>query len=237
MTRDILSLKDRSQLLRIGAVATWAQLLIILVYAVLMGFIGPRVQSAEEFIAVFESSKALSLLRIDLLLMFLIAAYLFNLPAFLLALWRTNAVICIFAGLFTVIAVTLSFAGEATLSLYHLGQRMQDMGLDERRGLLAAADGLLAAGWWHSSASYMTGITLQGAGILFSLLMLWNPRFSNVTAIAGLTGNSFDMLQHLISPFAPEVASYFSFAMVAYLLWYPMLGRDLWRVSKEPSEI
>lgn len=67
---------------------------------------------------------------------------------------------------------------------------------------------------------------------MISLVMLRSKDFSRVTAISGLLGNAFDLVQHLLHPFAPSISQWFSMVMMVYLVWYPMLARDLFRLAK-----
>lgn len=221
------------QLYTIGAVASILQLAVILGYMVVVATLGPRITSAEEFFTVQNINPLASMLRVDFLFLILVGLYLGNFPALLAALWRVNPIVTLFATLFTVIGVTLSFANEATFSLLHLGNLYHGGGSEAQLAeWLAAGEAVLAAGWWNSSSSYMTGILLQGSGVAISFVMLGSKNFSKVTAISGLAGNAFDLIQHLLHPFLPSVSSIFSMFMIVYLLWYVMLARDLFRLAK-----
>ncbi len=86
---------------------------------------------------------------------------------------------------------------------------------------------------WNGSAAYMGGIPLQGSGVVISITMLRSEDFSKVTAWAGLLGNGFDLVQHILHPFAPSVAGPIQMVMgVFYVGWYPMLARDLFRLAR-----
>jgi hypothetical protein len=85
---------------------------------------------------------------------------------------------------------------------------------------------------WNSSAAYMSGILLQGAGVVISLIMLKSNDFSKVTAYSGLLANGLDLVQHIIHPFAPPASAIISSIMgLFYLVWFPMLGWDLLRLG------
>jgi hypothetical protein len=82
----------------------------------------------------------------------------------------------------------------------------------------------------------MGGILLQGSGVMISLIMLRSQDFHKVTAIAGLVGNGLDLIQHVIHPFTPSVASIIQQVMgLFYFVWYPMLAWDLFRLAKTQS--
>ncbi len=220
-------------LYKIGGVVTLLQLGAIFAAMVVMAALGPRITSAEEFFTLQQSHLLASLVRVDLLFLILVGLYLGNFPALLAALWRVRPIPTLFATLFTVIAVILSFANESTFALMHLGNQYAAATTEAQRALyLAAGEAVLAAGWWNSTGSYVTGILLQGSGVMISLVMLRSKDFSRVTAISGLLGNAFDLVQHLLHPFAPSISQWFSMVMVVYLVWYPMLARDLFRLAK-----
>jgi hypothetical protein len=221
----------------IGGTASLLQLAVILAYTVMTVILGPRLTSAEEFFAYQQGHRLLSILRVDFPLLILIGLYLGNFPALLVSLWRVNPVWSMFATLFTVIAVTLSFAGESTFALLHLGDQYATAASEAQRAqFLAAGEAVIASGWWNSSGSYMTGILLQGGGVIISLVMLRSRDFHRLTAISGLISNAFDLIQHLVHPFMPSISQYLSALMVFYLLWYPMLAWDLFRLAKAQSE-
>jgi len=138
------------------------------------------------------------------------------------------------ATLFTIIAVTLSFSGESTFALLHLGNLYHAAASDALRAqFLAAGEAVLAAGWWYSSGSYMNGFLLQGSGVIISLVMLRSRDFSKVTAISGLIGNVLDLVQHLLHPFALSIAAPIQMFMgIFYLVWFPMLARDFFKLTE-----
>lgn len=237
MPNDKMDLVDREPRLRnlfiVGAIASVLQLLIILVYMILTAMLGPRIVSAAEFFALQQTNLPMSLLRVDFPMLILVGLYLGNFPALLVALWRVNPVPVLFAALFTGIAVILGFAGESTFALLRLGDLYATAATQAQRAqLLAAGEAVLAAGWWHSSGSYMAGILLQGGGVLMSLVMWRSNDFSKVTAGSGFLGNAFDLAQHLCHPFAPDISAFLAMFMVFYFAWYPMLARDLFRLGK-----
>jgi hypothetical protein len=219
----------------IGGISALVQLTAILASIVIMVVLGVRPTSAAEFFAIYQSNPLAALLRGDFVLMvFLLGAYLGTFPALWWNLRHVSPIAATFATLFTAIAVILSFSGESTFALYHLGDLYVAASSESARAqLLAAGEAVLAAGWWYSSGSYMTGILLQGGGVIISLVMLKSKDFSKVTAIAGLLGNALDLVQHLLHPFTPSIAAPIQMFMgVFYFVWFPMLARDLFKLAK-----
>jgi hypothetical protein len=222
-------------LYRIGGIAALLQLAAIFASIAVAVAFGPRATSAAEFFTIQQSNPVAALLRGDFVLMFLlIGAYLGTFPALWWNLRRASPIAATFATLFTAIAVILSFSGESTFALLRLGDLYHAAASEAQRAqFLAAGEAALAAGWWYSTGSYMAGILLQGGGIIISLVMLRSRDFSKVTAISGLVGNALDLLQHLLHPFAPSISTPIQMFMgIFYLVWFPMLARDFFRLAK-----
>ncbi len=221
-----------SKLYRIGAICSLMQLILIVAYMIVTFTIGPRVTTPEAFFHAQQTNFWTSLLRLDLMMMLLVGMYLGNFPALLVNLWNHKPLLSIFATGFTIMAVILSFAGEATFAMIHLGENfIKASSENERSQLIAAGEALLASGWWNSTGSYVTGVLLQVGGIMISVAMLSSRDFHKITAVAGIMGNGFDLTQHLLAPFLPGVTEYLSIGMVAYLIWYPMMSFNLYKLA------
>jgi hypothetical protein len=196
-------------LFAIGGVAALLQLTTILAMAIVMATLGQKPTSAEEYFTIQQGSRLASILRGDLLTLILIGLYLGTIPALYAALRPVSPVYAALAALFTLIAVTGAFATESTFSLLYLGDRYAAAaGPAERARFLAAGEAVIASDMWNSSAAYMGGLLLQGAGVMISVIMLRSRDFSRVTAYAGLLGNGFDLAQHTVHPFAPAVSTF-----------------------------
>lgn len=237
MTQPETSTSNRKSLYIIGGVAAILQLITILTYSVLIAVLGPKPTSAEEYFAIYQASPLEAVLRGDFLLLILIGLYLGIFPALYIALRRLSPVYTALATLFTIITVTLTFANESTFSLLHLGKQYVAVSNDALRiQLQAAGEAVIASDMWNSSGAYMGGILLQGSGVMISVIMLRSKDFSKITAYAGLLGNGFDLIQHIIHPFTPSISAFIMMFMgLFYFVWFPMLGRDFLRLSKEQS--
>ena len=235
----IRTFKDSSlkSLYVIGGVAAFLQLGCLLALFVIMTVLGPKPTSAEEYFTIQQSSRLASVLRGDFLLLILIGLYLCTFSALYVALKSVNPVYTTLAVLFTFIAVTITFASESSFSLFHLGDQFSTAATDAQRAhFIAAGEAVIASDMWHSSGAYMSGILLQGSGVIISTIMLKSKDFSKVTAYSGLLANGLDLLQHIIHPFAPSTSVNISMIMGPfYLIWFPMLGWDLLRLGKGGS--
>jgi hypothetical protein len=221
----------------IGGMAALMQLAAILTYTIALAVLGPKPASVEEYFILQQTNRLASVLRGDFLLILLLAPYFGTFPALWMALRRISPIAATFATLFTFVAVTICFASESTFAMLHLGDLYASATSEAQRSqLLAAGEAVIAADMWNSSGAYVSGILMQGGGVIISLVMLRSKEFSKVTAISGLLGNAFDLIQHVIHPFAPAVSSAFMMVMGPfYLVWFPMLARDLFRLGRGVS--
>jgi hypothetical protein len=232
---------ERKRFYRIGGVAAWLQIVVTVVTIAAAFVVGGRPTDVAEFFTVYQDNLLVGLLRDDLASLLLVTLYLGTAPALYLALKRVDHTVAFFATLFTLIAVVTVFATHTGFSMLHLSREYAGAATPaEQAQLLAAGEAVIASDIWNSTGGYMSGLLLQGSGVLIALVMLRGNDFGKVTAYAGLLANGIDLLQHVLHPFLPGAAAIILyFAGPFYLLWFPLLGRDLLRLARrtgvEPS--
>lgn len=165
--------------------------------------------------------------------------YLGTIPALYNALRPISPVAMTLASLFSLLAVGGAFATEATFSLLHLGDLYATAVTDTARiQLVTAAEAVIVSDMWHSTSAYAGGILLQGSGVIISWVMLRSRSFSKVTAFTGLFGNGVDLIQHIPHPFALSISASISMFMGVFsFVWFPMLARDFWRLSRQAARV
>ena len=223
----------------VGGVAALLQLAAVLAMIAIIPSLGARPTSVQEYFTVYGSSKLVGILRDDFTSLFLVAMYLGTFPALYFALRRVNAAYTTLATLFTFMAVGTCFATHSGFSLMHLSDQYALASTGAQRAqLLAAGEAVLATDMWNSSGAYVSGILLQGSGVMISIIMLRSKDFSRLTAWAGILGNAFDLTQHVLHPFLPAVSASVMMLMGPfYLLWFPLLARDLFKLGRNtPKE-
>lgn len=236
-TRPLANAGTTPTLYRIGGISALLQLLTVLAMAVSMGILGGKPASAEAYFTAYQASPLQAFLRGDFLVMILIALYLGTVPALYLSLRDQKPVWIGYAALFSIITALGAMFSESSFSLLYLGERILAAASEaQRTALVAAWEALTAGDLWNSTTAYLSGIFLQGSGIVFSLVMLRSRDFSKVTAISGLIGNALDLVQHILHPFAPAISTPIQMSMgIFYFVWFPMLARDfLILAKKEP---
>jgi hypothetical protein len=226
---------ERRRFYRIGGAAAWLQLIVTVVTVAAAFALGARPTDVEEFFAVYQDNLLVGLLRDDFASLVIITLYLGTAPALYLALKRVDHTVAFFATLFTLIAVAVTFATHTGFTMLHLSREYAAAATPaEQAQLLAAGQAILASDIWNSTAGYMSGILLQGAGVLIALVMLRGSDFGRLTAYAGLLANGIDLLQHVLHPFTPSLSAIILYAAGPfYLLWFPLMGRDLLRLARQ----
>ena len=74
---------------------------------------------------------------------------------------------------------------------------------------------------------------MQGGFAFISFVMLQSRSFGKGTAYSGLIANGLDFIHVPVMLFAPTVgAIILAVGGIFYLAWFPLLGRDLVRLSR-----
>jgi hypothetical protein len=181
----------------IGGIAALLQLASILALLIVMATLGPKPTNAEEYFTIQQSSRLESILRGDFLLLILMDSYLGTISALYVTLRRVNPAYSALATLMKFIPVVVCSVTESTFWLQFLGELIYTAAAIDLQcaRFLAAGEAVIASDMWHSSGAYMSGILLQGGGIIIALVMLRRKDFSKVTAYAGLMGNGLKLGQ------------------------------------------
>lgn len=228
----------RQRLFQIGGLSAWVQLSWLLILIIVSSTLGTSPETVEGYFSMYAENPLLGLLRDDVTSLILILLYIGLMPGIVLALWREKPVIILFITLFTALVVITSVATQSSFALLHLAERYAVAETAaEQNQLLAAGEAVLATNMWNSTSGFVNGILLQGSGVMLSFVMLRSRKFGTLTGYAGIIANGFDLLQHVLHLFAPAAAGIIiTLAGPFYLLWYPLMGRDLLRLANSPDE-
>lgn len=225
-------------LYKVGGVAALMQLACVLVIFIVSFALGPKPNIASEYYALLQANKFTGLLRSDLASLLIIALYLGTFSGICAALRRAHGAYAALATTLVFLGVTICLATDSVLSMLYLSNQYAAATTDAMRSqLLTAGEAVIASDLWHSSGGFIAGILLQGGGVLISLVMLRSKDFSKVTAYAGLVANGADLAQHIIRLFAPPIANTILIAGGSfYLVWFPMMARDLFVLGRSVSQ-
>lgn len=226
--------KQWSKFYRVSAWAALAQLAIIIVYSIITGVIGIKPSNEHEFFMLAEESLLKTVLVSDLPLLPMLTLYFIT----FLALWKLLkdlsepwVVLCV---AFTYIAVVLAIVSNTDFALMHLAlEYIYHSTSDSKEFILASAKALVANNMWNSTTGFFSGILLQGSGVLISFIMLKSNKFRKLTAYAGIWGNGFDLIQHLLHYLMPAFANVLlMISGIGYFIWFLFLGLDLLKIGK-----
>ena len=213
--------------------------LILLIYSlttmILLFTIGGQPESAQEAFAMLQENRLVGLLRLDVLtsLIYMPLFYLLLL-AFYVALKETYPAYVVLAAVLGFAGVTLILATPSVFSWLALGDRFAGATTEAQKILfLAAGEAILASDLWHGTGAKIGGILIQLATTLLSIAMLSNTAFRKSTAYVGIVTHGLDLL-HILVGFFSATGGFIllSIAGPLYLVWFPLLGRDFFRLGR-----
>ncbi len=238
MENTLLKDNKYAGLVRLGAMASMIQLLLVIAFTVVATKIGSRPETALEAFEAFSHGDLWGLLKDELLIIMMLSLYLFTFSALFFILKEERFTLVFLGALFTIVAIGLALSSQSAFSLMHLSHRYY-AAVDEmtKLSILSAGEAVIASNMWNSTASFFSGILLQGGGVLMSLAMIGNKRFMKVTIISGILSNGLDLIQHLLHYTSPTAAEYILMVSGAfYLIWYIALSKDLYKFFRHHTK-
>ena len=208
-----------------------------LVTMIVLIAIGGQPESAQEGFTMLQSNRVMGLLRLDVLTVLVMPLYYLLFLGLYIALKETHAVYAAIAVVFGMAGVTLFLATPSVFSWLALSDKFAVATSEAQKALLlAGGEAILASDMWHGSGALMGGVLMQTATTLFSIAMLSSKAFGKATAYVGVVTHGLDLAHLLVGFFIP--AGGIILMMVAgplYLIWFPLLARDFFRLSKSDS--
>ncbi len=224
-------------LYRIAGVATFVQLACTLMTLIVAISLGSEPTTADEYFTVLQQDRLVGILRMDFAS--LINVMLFTIVSFAvyMVLRRINEAYAALATALVFVGVAIALTSHSAFSMIYISdQYALATTAAQRSQLLAAGTAVIASDWWHSTGGLMAGLFLQGGTVLLSWIMLRSQQFSKATAYAGMLANGLDWIHVLVGLVLPGVATILlMIGGLFYLVWYPMLGRDLFRLRYAAS--
>jgi len=210
--------------------------LITMVILFLLG--GPPTTSAEAF-EMLEENRFIGLLRLDILtvLVYMPLFYLLFLGLYA-ALKKTHLVSAAIAMLLGFAGVTLFLATPSVFSWLALSDKFAAATNEAQKNLLlAAGEAILVSDMWHGTGATIGGVLIQVATTMISVIMLSSNAFGKSTAYVGIVTHGLDLARLLIGFLLP--AGGFVLMAIAgplYLVWFPLLARDFFRLGSQSSK-
>lgn len=213
--------------------------LILLVYSLVtmvsLIVLGGIPETAREGFDLLAENRLAGLLRLDVLTTLVMPLYYLLLLGLYGGLRGTDGAKSLLAAILGMAGVTLVLATPSAFSFLTLSDKFAAATDEAQRTLLlAAGEATLASDLWHGSGALMGGLMLQTSTLILSVVMLRSANFSKVTAWVGVVMHGLDLLHIVAGFFVP--ATGVALMMVAgplYLVWFPLLARNFFRLGKE----
>ena len=212
--------------------------MILIIYSLatmyIMFILGPPPDTIEGYFIMLNENKFYGLLRLDLLTSFIMPLYFILFYSLYVALKKTNQELVTISTLLVFIGITMVLSAPAVFSYLHLSEKYalatDDM---EKNQLIAAGEAILAADTWHGTGSAVGAILSETGIVLISIIMLKNNIFNKLTAYTGIVTHGLDLIHIFVGFFSYSIGSYIMIvAGPLYLLWFPLLGVRLFRLSR-----
>ena len=216
--------------------------LLLLIYSLvtmlLLVVFGGQPQTARKAFAMLQSNRLVGFLRLDGLTILVMPLYFLLFFGLYTVLKESDGAFAGLASLLVFAGLTLFLATPSAFSWLVLSDKFAaatDPALKTQ--LLAAGEAILASDLWHGSGAILGGILLQTGALLTSLVMLGSQAFGKLTAWLGVVMFGLD-LAHLLTAFFFPAGGVILMAVAGtlYLVWFPLLARDFFRLAKKNSE-
>jgi len=219
---------------RLGGLTSLALIIYSLVTVLIVAFIGGPPVTIEECYSMLGENKLYGLLRLDVLTVFFMPLYYILFYSIYKALRKENNWLLTISTILVFAGITLFLATPSVFSYLHLSNKFAVATTDfQRNQLLSAGEAILASDMWHGTGALIGGLLLQTGAFLISLIMLKDNTFSRLTAYIGIATHGLDLAHIVIGFVAPPVGVILmAIAGPLYLLWFPLVGARLFKLSK-----
>jgi hypothetical protein len=212
---------------------------ILIVYSlatmVVLVALGYPPATAADVLEMLQENRFIGLLRLDLLtvLIYMPLFYLLFLGLYA-ALKKKHPVPAAIALLLGAAGVTLFLATPSVFSWLALSDKFAAAtSAVQRNLLLSAGEALLVSDMWHGTGATIGGILIQVSTTLISIAMLSSEAFGKSTAYVGIVTHGLDLAHLLLGFFFPAAGVLLiQIAGTLYLVWFPLLARDFFRLSR-----
>jgi hypothetical protein len=223
---------DWNHVIQLGGIVAWLQLACVLITSIVLTIVGGEPATAAEYYGALNGGIA-GLLRLDFATLILVALMPFVALGLYAAFHQSRPAYALLAMIMILMGTFLALANHSAFSLMHLGDLYAVASPVAQAQLLTVGEAVIASDMWHTTAGFLAGIFMQGGFVFISFVMLRTPGFGKGTAYTGILANGLDLLHVFIALFAPALASILlAVGGVFYLIWFPLLGRDMVRFGK-----
>jgi hypothetical protein len=234
MTEPFAESMDRAWtgVFRVAGVTTFVITFFFLFDVVCWIALGPSPTTAEGWFTLLREKRSVAILLLSFPTLFGAALYCLTFLGLYRVLRDVNRGWASLASLFAFIGLAIPLAANTGYTLVNLGARYAAATTEAQRIMLSTAgEGEMAAG---AAGLNMGGFLLEGAALIFSLLMLRSKVFGAVTAWLGIVGHGLDFIRTAMNlSFLPEWmgAPLLMIGGLPQLIWLVLVGRTLFRLG------
>jgi len=226
-------------LFKISGWVAWILLAYSLVTMFIMFVLGTPPPTAAEIFKMLEENRLVGLLRLDLLtvLVYMPLFYLLLLGLYV-ALKKSHSVSAAIVMLLGYAGVTLFLATPSVFSWLALSDKFAAATSEAQKSLLlAAGETILISDMWHGTGATIGSILIQVSTTLISIVMVSSKAFRKSTAYVGIATHGLDLARLLLGFFFPSVGfSLMAIAGTLYLVWFPLLAGDFFKLARASKE-
>jgi hypothetical protein len=224
-------------LYKICGAAALTLLVYSLVTMLILVFIGGQPETAQESFNMLQENRLVGLLRLDILAVLIMPLYYPLFSGLYTILKKTHLPYAAVATLFVFAGLTLFLATPSVFSWLALSDKFAAAVSEQQKTLLlAAGEAILASDMWHGSGPMIGGILMQTGALLISVIMLRSTNFAKSTAYVGIVTHGLD-LAHILVGFFSVTGGIILMAIAGplYLVWFPLLARDFFKIRRNVS--
>lgn len=227
-----------NKLIKLAAVFSIIFLIYSLITMALVFTIGSYPETPEEIFALLSENPIIGLLRMDILTILIIPSYLIIFYGIYLSFKRDpnkSHSINLFLYLLVCCGIGLFLSSVKLFNYITLfAEYNSTSDLSVRNQLLIICKSYLFDDMWTSSSALIGGLLLQGVAVVYSIQMLSSNQFSKITGWIGIIMHGIDFLHIIALIFSPKLGEIMLiFSGILYLVWFPLLARDLFRITKK----
>ena len=210
-------------LYRIGGFATLIMMVFFLADTAIFFLLGPYPDSAQGWFDLLQDNRPVGLLLLSIQTFFGAMLYYLTFLCLYSLFRKSHAGFAALAALFAFVGLTILIMIHPAHAILQLSNQYAAAAAEETRRatLVSAAQMKMAEA---SAGLNRGGFLLEGAAVIFSILMLRGRLFSKTTAWLGIAGNGFDFVRTALNlAFVPE-------KITAVLLMIGGLPQFIWLI-------
>ena len=226
-----------NRLCTIGGIAAMVLIVYSIITMLLLLIISGQPATIEECYNLLQNNRFIGLLRLDLLTVLIMPFYYLLFLGIWVALRKTHVAYTTLATLLAFIGITLFLATPSVFPLISLSDKYAvATTVAQKDQLIAVGEALLASDMWHNTGAMIGGILMLIATLIISIVMLFSGIFGKTTAVVGILTHGLDLIHIIVGTFSPQAGVIIMvIAGPLYLVWFPLLGRDLFRLGRLDS--